>query len=169
MSLVAQTIPALFNGVSQQPATLRLPSQAEEQVNAYSTVVDGLSKRPPFEHVTKLTDSSLATSAHIHTINRDTSERYIVVVTDGAIQVYDINGTPKTVNAPLGYGYLGLNGNDASASFSVVTIADYSFVINKSITVAAKVPEVTEPTSSCCCPLSHFPIQTVCQQKLCIP
>ena len=145
MSLVAQTIPALFNGISQQPATLRLPSQGSEQVNAYSTVVDGLSKRPPLEHVTKLTSDSLATSGHIHTINRDSNERYIVVVTDGALKVYDINGDEKVVNAPEGLSYLSLNGNSANDSFSLVTIADYSFVINKSVVVETKIPDVTEP------------------------
>ena len=145
MSLVAQTIPSLFNGVSQQPATLRLASQGEDQINAYSTVVDGLSKRPPFEHVTKITNTQLSNSAHIHTINRDTDERYIVIVTDGNLEVYDINGTQKTVNAPAGTSYLELNGAQADGAFSLVTIADYSFLINKSVVVSSKAPEITEP------------------------
>lgn len=145
MSLVTQTIPALFNGISQQPAPLRLSSQAEEQVNAYSTVVDGLTKRPPFEHIAKLSDGSLANAAHIHTINRDTSERYIVVVTDGDINVYDLAGNELVVNAPKGMAYLNLDGSPANTSFSIVTIADYSFIINKTVTVSPKESASTKP------------------------
>lgn len=49
MSLVNFTIPNLTNGVSQQPATIRLPNQGEEQINANCRVTDGLSKRQPVQ------------------------------------------------------------------------------------------------------------------------
>lgn len=45
MALVTFTIPNLYNGVSQQPITLRLPNQGQEQLNGNSRVTDGLSKR----------------------------------------------------------------------------------------------------------------------------
>ena len=92
MPLISRTIPNLVQGISQQPEILRLNSQATSQVNGFSSVVEGLKKRPPTSYVAKLTGSSLA-NAYIHTINRDTSERYIVVITNGDIAVYDINGT----------------------------------------------------------------------------
>jgi hypothetical protein len=94
--LTKKTLASLYNGVSQQPATLRLPSQWEENVNVYPTVVDGPRKRPPSEHVVKVTSANL-NGAYLHTINRDASERYEVVVTDGQIQVFDMAGNPKTV------------------------------------------------------------------------
>ena len=94
--LVSRTIPNLVQGVSQQPEVLRLNSQAGEQVNGFSSVVEGLKKRPPTEYVAKLSSSSLG-NAFIHTINRDLNERYIVVVSNGSIAVYDINGVSKTV------------------------------------------------------------------------
>ena len=47
MTLVSTTIPNLINGVSQQPYALRLSSQAERQVNGYSSVVEGLRSVPP--------------------------------------------------------------------------------------------------------------------------
>ena len=53
-----RSIPNMFNGVSQQPPALRLPSQANIQENGMSSVVDGLSKRPPTRHVAKFTDKS---------------------------------------------------------------------------------------------------------------
>lgn len=143
MPLQSRPIPALFNGVSQQPATLRLESQLEEQVNTYGTVVDGLVKRPPLEHVAKVTSGSLATSAFIHSINRDVSERYTVVITNGNIQVYDINGVEKAVSIPQSSAYL--TSTNPLQDFAVVSIADYSFVINQSITVASKTAPSAQP------------------------
>jgi len=46
MGLVSSSIPNLLNGVSQQPAPLRQPTQAEIQENGLSDVSDGLKKRP---------------------------------------------------------------------------------------------------------------------------
>jgi hypothetical protein len=145
-NLVTRQIPALFNGVSQQPPTLRLPSQAEEVINAYPTVIDGVRKRPPLEHVARITPGSYGT-AHVHLINRDVAERYIVVVTNGDLKVYDVNGVEKTVAFPEGKAYLTLAGGaTANESFSVVSIADYSFVINKTKVVATKTAPTTTPT-----------------------
>lgn len=133
--LMTQQIPALYNGVSQQPPTIRLGSQCDVQVNAWATVVDGLRKRPPSIHSTRLTTSDLS-SAYLHTINRDTSERYQVIVTDGDIRVFDLAGNEKTVAFPDGKGYLDIpSGQTAEASFSLVTVADYTFVVNKTVTV----------------------------------
>ena len=100
MSLVNRQLPALFNGTSQQPATLRLPSQAEEQINAHGTVVDGLRKRPPFQNIEKLVPGNV-NGAFLHAINRDTTERYLVVITAGRVRVFDaLDGSEQTVNVP---------------------------------------------------------------------
>ena len=244
MSLITRQLPALYNGVSQQPATLRLPSQCEAQVNALGSVVDGVGKRPPFQHIARITTDDLS-SGYVHTINRDTSERYVVIVTSGKIQVFDaLTGSEKTVNVAdrefetivggdavaNGTGVLcqsdegasllsmdvittGISGDTViverasdsaftspttvatittntttaltnleqgeyyrarisvdgagtdidvnlrwkdtsylissapATGYSLVSIADYSFVLNKSKTVAAKVAAVTEPTN----------------------
>ena len=82
MPLISRNISNLIGGISQQPEILRLENQATAQVNGFSGVVEGLKKRPPTDYVAKISSSSL-TSAYIHTINRDTSERYIVVLTNG--------------------------------------------------------------------------------------
>jgi hypothetical protein len=134
MSLISQSIAAMFNGVSQQPATIRLPSQGEAQVNAYSTPADGLRKRPPLTHVSKLTAADRA-SAHVHTINRDTEQRYIVVVTDGDIEVYDEDGNAQPVNFPNGKAYLDVPAGTAAEAFALVTVADYTFIVNKTVVV----------------------------------
>ena len=46
MPLLHTSIPNLAQGVSQQPDNLRYPGQCDEQINAWSTVVEGLVKRP---------------------------------------------------------------------------------------------------------------------------
>ena len=79
MALVSSTIPNLINGVSQQPAEIRLPSQATKQENGLSSVVSGLEKRPGTEHIKKLDVSSIS-GAFIHTIQRDEDESYTLIV-----------------------------------------------------------------------------------------
>ena len=135
MPLVSSSIANLVNGVSQQPYTLRLSSQAELQENAISTVAKGLKKRPPTNHIKKL--SGPVTAAYVHTINRDTIERYAVVVTDGDLKVYDTEGNLKVVNFPNGKTYLSTA--NPNLDFRIVTVADYSFVLNKSVIVQPSV------------------------------
>ncbi len=131
MTLVSATIPNLVNGVSQQPYALRLPSQAEEQINGYSSIVEGLRKRQPTRHVAKLQASPLS-AAFSHTINRDTSERYEVIITNGDLKVYALDGTPRTVNFPNGNSYL--VAADPQSNFRAVSIIDYTFIVNRSVT-----------------------------------
>ena len=134
MALVSRTIPNLVQGVSQQPEVLRLNSQAGEQINGFSSVVEGLKKRPPTEYIAKLSSSSLG-NAFIHTINRDLNERYIVVVSNGSIAVYDINGVSKTVvNQTSATSYL--SSSNPKSDFVCMTVADYTFIVNKNTTTA---------------------------------
>jgi hypothetical protein len=133
MPLVSGSIPNLINEVSQQPAPIRLSSQCEEQINGYSSVVEGLKKRPPLEFVAKLNSLQVG-NAFIHTINRDSAERYIVIITDGDLKVYDLTGDEKTVAFPDGTSYL--DSATPNTSFRAVTIADYTFVVNLAQTVA---------------------------------
>lgn len=143
-ALVSRHIPALYNGVSQQNPTLRAPSQAEAQVNMWGTVQDGLRKRPPFQHLNRVTTADWS-DAHVHTINRDTSERYLVVITNGDLKVFDSEtGVEQTVNFPNGKAYLTVIGKTAEEAFRVDSIADYSFIANNTVTVAIQ----TSPTST---------------------
>ena len=145
--LVNRQIPALYNGISQQPATLRMPSQAEEQINAWSTVVEGLRERPPTQHIAKISGADLST-AYLHTINRDVTERYHVVLTNGNLQVFDLAGNQKTVTFPNGTAYLTVT--DAKSQFSATTVADYTFIVNKTVTVqmgAVGADHSNQPTS----------------------
>ena len=42
--LISQSVKNLVQGISQQPPFVRYPEQLEEQVNGFSTEVDGLQK-----------------------------------------------------------------------------------------------------------------------------
>ena len=45
-NLIRTSVPNLISGVSQQADSFKLTTQAVEQINAVSSVVDGLIKRP---------------------------------------------------------------------------------------------------------------------------
>lgn len=133
--LMTRQMPALFNGVSQQPAPVRSSSQWEEQVNVMSSVVDGIRKRSPTEHIKRIATERFPT-AFMHTINRDVQERYQVIITRTGIRVFDMDGNEKAVSAPLGYGYLTIPSTaQGRFAFTAVTVADYTFIVNKTKTV----------------------------------
>ena len=135
--LVNSTIPNLLNGVSQQPPTLRLPSQGETQVNGFSSVVLGLIKRLPSEHIAKIQSSALSNAA-IHIVDRDIDNRYVIIITSNGssstIYAYDIDGTTATVTSPNGTSYL--NCSNPRDQLKFITIADYTFIVNTTKTVA---------------------------------
>lgn len=133
MALLSSAIPNLINGVSQQPFTLRLASQAEEQINGLSSVAEGLRKRPPTKHVAKFSNTPTQ-GAFTHIINRDERERYAVTIKDGQISVIDLKGNPQVVKAPQGTAYL--NTPNPEVDLQAVTVADYTFILNKSVKVA---------------------------------
>ena len=144
MALINQAIASLFNGVSQQPAQLRQSSQCEASENFYPTIATGLNKRAPTVHKAKLTNNA-STACHVAVLNRDASERYVLVIRNGTLEVFDaFTGASKTVSFPNGYGYLA--SANASADFTTVSVADYTFIVNKTVKVAT-VPGTKTPAS----------------------
>lgn len=133
MGLVTRPIPNLFNGISQQPASLRSPTQAELQENFYSAISTGTRKRPPTRHRAKLSNTP-DNAALIHFISRDASEKYEVRFRNGAIEVWDLlTGTAKTVTYPNGTSYL--TTATPRLDLAVITVEDYTFVVNRTVTV----------------------------------
>ena len=133
MSVISRAIPTLLRGISQSSDSLKQPDHADIQDNADSNPVLGLTKRSGFQYVTALSSSTLG-NVHIQTINRDLSERYVAVFSNGNVKVYELDGTEKTVNKPDGTAYL--NTSTPRSVLKTVTIADYTFVVNTSITSA---------------------------------
>ena len=143
--LVSKSIPNLINGVSQQPDSLRSESQATAQENAYPSLVEGLTKRLPTEHVGEIvnaasegsTEYAKYSNAFTHMINRDAAERYVFMLnTDGDAKVYDIiNKTTRTVTQS-GATTTYLQATNPSTAFKAVTIADVTFLVNTEKTTA---------------------------------
>ena len=134
MGMISSAIPNLIQGISQQSPALRLSSQAENQVNAFPSLVEGLLKRPPLEHVAIMSNSE-TTGSFTHLINRDVNERYFVFINaSNQISVYDLAGNSKTVTYPDGTAYL--NSTAPATDFRAVTVADYTYIVNTSQTTA---------------------------------
>lgn len=119
--------PNLINGVSRQPAEIRLTSQLEESVNQFPTITRGLVPRNPAILKGRI-EGTNPSNATVHLIDRDEAEQYVVTISPGGIQVHDLAGNPKVVSAPNGYGYLaGAQQGDLEA----LTVADHTFIVNK--------------------------------------
>ncbi len=145
MALVSASIPNLINGVSQQPPSLRLNTQAQEQENGLSTVVDGLKKRPSSEHLAVLANvPSSVDNAFIHTIRRDDTEFYTLIITSGALNVYDKTGTQISTSSIPSTAINYLSGiTDPASQITATTIADYTFIVNKTKTVAKNTSDLS--------------------------
>ena len=151
MPLVSTSIPNLLNGVSQQPPPLRQLTQGETQTNALSSVIDGLIKRPPTEHIAKIINTSLSNAA-IHVVDRGVNNRHIIVVTatpsSAQMYVFDLDGNSVTANASatnLQYLYC----NNPAQDLQFLTVADFTFVVNRTKTAAmgtATVPGTLQAT-----------------------
>jgi len=144
MPLISSSIPNLINGVSQQPAALRLASQCEQMVNCMPSPVEGLKKRPSAQHLAKLFSGSAGTSRPFTTIvDRDGTIKYLVLIQDGAIKVFGLDGSTKTVSTPDGTSYLDVAG-EPSSTFRTASVADYMFIVNREKTAA--MAATTSPT-----------------------
>ena len=174
MPLISGTIPSLINGISQQPATLRMPTQGELQENGMPHISRGLEKRPSTEHVTEISGITSADSndVFIHTIRRSEDEAYALVIKGGTTS--GTNGAPSTTSSEFklidltGFAtgaagtavpihkesktdhsvtqeldttvntYLSNFGPDSTFTpnkLSCTTIADFTFILNKTQTV----------------------------------
>lgn len=123
----------LVQGVSQQAPRDRLPGQCTTQVNCVADPVRGLSRRPPSEFISELASAVHDDNALVHTYDRGDGEKYIMLFTDGKVQVYDLLGQAKTVG---GSAQTYLDTADAANNLSVHTIGDFTMVANKEVTPA---------------------------------
>ena len=133
MGVISRAIPTLLRGISQSSDALKQADHADIQDNADSNPVLGLSKRSGSQFLATVGNSTLG-NVHIQTINRDATEQYVAIFSNGDVKVFELDGTEKTVNKPDGTNYL--NTSDPRSVMKTVTIADFTFVVNTSITTA---------------------------------
>ena len=132
MPLVSTSIPNLLNGVSQQPSSLRQVTQGETQTNALSSVIDGLIKRPPTEHIKKLLTSFSPTNVASHIIDRGVGNRHLILITattsSSTIYAFDLDGNSVSV---VGGSNPYLYCSNPALDLEFLTVADYTFVLNR--------------------------------------
>ncbi len=166
MALVTTTQSSLVGGVSQLVPSKRLDTQCEVQDNAYSSLISGLHKRHPTEHVIQTSGASNTgiLTRDVHFIDRDASERYVVEVTDESdkdpvifdlttgrrVQVWDSSGTLN--NASTGTSVSTAirdycKRNAAGDNIQMMTLADYTMILNRDTTAAMKAVSVDAVTN----------------------
>jgi hypothetical protein len=140
MPLLVNSVPNLAQGVSQQPDNLRYPGQCDEQINAWATVVEGLKKRPNTNYVKNIDSSSTSSNLFTHFVKRDENNQYVLTVSLGGVGVTDLaDGTKMSVFVTsIASTYLGLSiaaslggVTNPLADLRALTVADYTFVVNK--------------------------------------
>lgn len=143
--LVEQSIKTLYQGVSRQPDPVRLPGQVEEANNILvSVVTGGFESRPASRHISKFDGIAPGDEPAVYAYSRDNLEQYMIIINNGDLKVYDLDGVEKTVNFTdyeedaegnvirTGKEYIqGLTAQDAS----FVTIADFTIIANRKKTV----------------------------------
>ena len=135
MGLVSRSIPTLLRGVSQGSESTKQADHADIQDNANSDPVLGLTKRSGSQFVSSLisTGQPIATT-HVRMINRDVNERYVVLLATNNVRVFELDGTELTVNKPDGVNYL--NCTNPRLQLKTITIADFTFIVNTTVTTA---------------------------------
>lgn len=130
MARVSQTIKNMISGISQQPDLLRLPEQLDQQVNGFSTESSGLQKRPPTLYVSDLGVAPTNPKSLVHIVNRDETEKYVMLFDGSSARVWDEYGKSYTVKYE-GDGKAYITVDDPRKSLRLVTIADYTFIVNR--------------------------------------
>ena len=133
MAVISRAIPTLLRGISQSSDALKQADHADIQDNADSNPVLGLTKRSGSQFLASVGSSTLG-NVHIQTINRDANEQYVAIFSNGNVKVFELDGNELTVNKPDGTNYL--NTSSPRSVMKTVTIADFTFVVNTSITPA---------------------------------
>jgi hypothetical protein len=139
MALLNTSLPNLIGGVSQQPDSVRFEGQCEEQTNAISSVVDGLSKRPNTRHLAKLVSSAISSDSFVHFVDRSETEKYVVIHDGTDLKAWNLDGTYCTINGASSFTTSGLSYIDTpfpKNDLKALTVGDTTFLLNKSKTVA---------------------------------
>ena len=140
MALLNTSLPNLIGGVSQQPDSVRFEGQCEEQTNAISSVVDGLSKRPNTRHIAKLLSSAISANSFVHFVDRSESEKYVIIHDGTTLKAFNLDGTQCTINgasslttSSVSY----INTATPRQNLKALTVGDTTFVLNQTTTVSA--------------------------------
>ena len=134
MPLLVTSVPNLVQGISQQPDNLRYPGQSDEQVNAWSTIVEGLVKRPNTEFVDTIAPAD-DTDLFTHFVKRDEDNKYVVTVGDNSGPEVKVTNLETGADIPVSTTSIAtsyLSGiTTPRTDLTALTVADYTFLVNK--------------------------------------
>lgn len=127
-----------IQGVSQQPEKTRLPGQCTVSENMRPDVVRGLTDRVGTEISALLPGAPTGADSKWYYYDRGTSEEYFVSIekTNGKVRVWSPDGTAHTVNVSDNTEAAYLASSNPVRDLSLVTIGDYTFISNRTVTVA---------------------------------
>ena len=139
MPLINTSVPNLAQGVSQQPDNLRFPGQCDEQINAWSTVVEGLVKRPNsrFLYDTDL-GANIGANLFTHFVDRDDENQYLITYdSTNGLKAFDLTvsiyGTGEiSIYVPSIAATNYLSTTNPLKDLRALTIADSTFLLNTS-------------------------------------
>ena len=139
MANITTSVSNLVQGVSQQSPKVRFVGQCEEQINALSSVSDGLKKRPCTRVIKDIYESVINPTDLVHFINRSETERYAVVLNHTVARAFNlVTGNEATINGVTGGAVLPeyLKTAYARKTIKPMVLADTTFLLNTSVTTA---------------------------------
>lgn len=146
MAKVQSTLGRPIQGVSQQPYKERRDGQCSEQVNMNPSVVEGLKVRPGTIYIKNIIQSyGLPQKTH-HYRRGDGEEYFICFIPNQLPRIFNTLGTEMVVEDHTG-GSLSYVATANTSNLNAVTIADYTFVINKDKTVSSAISNTAPLTS----------------------
>jgi len=135
MATITQTIPNLFQGISQYPDEQKVPGQVRNAENVVPDIIDGLTKRPGLEFVKTLTNVQSAGNWFQYYRDEDEGSYVGQVARDGNVRVWRCSdGVEMTItetNAPDTY-----LTHTADGDIQALTINDTTFLTNRTKTVS---------------------------------
>jgi hypothetical protein len=139
MANITTSVSNLVQGVSQQSPKVRFVGQCEEQINALSSVSDGLKKRPCTRVISDIYESVINPTDLVHFINRSETERYAVVLNHTVARAFNlVTGNEATINGLTGGTELPeyLKTAYARKTIKPMVLADTTFLLNTAVTTA---------------------------------
>ncbi len=146
MSLVRDTVANFIGGVSQQPDKLMYPNQSKELINYFPVPSIGLKDRPPSEHIAKMM-TPLDVHPLCHTTFKEDEEYEVLIDGKGNIKVFDLKGNEKEVTIKEGCSDY-ITTNQPLKDLFATTIADYTFILNKTKVTALSNKKFPNPHSN---------------------
>ena len=123
-----------IQGVSQQPDRIRQEGQCTLQENGIPDVVKGLTKRPALNFVKQLLARTISQYTAFHSYDRGDEQYFMFVEPNSStLNIFSTDGNSQNLTVTHGE-YLNLARPDLNLDFT--TVADYTFITNKTIQTA---------------------------------